>query len=126
MDYVPVSKTFKEMLNDFARTIISNNWEEFQELVFKMMSEIIRGKSLDELAKSYISLTVSEFNKILNKILDNINTGIMDPFFEIILKNISKQKQSEQSDIYQTPRSNILSCFDSDELSNITKKFWSH
>ena len=72
-------------------------------------------------SRIYHLLWVSEFNKILNKILDNINTGIMDPFFEIILKNISKQKQSEQSDIYQTPRSNILSCFDSDELSNITQ-----
>ena len=119
MDYVPVIKTFKQMLNDFARTIISNNWEEFQELIFNMMSEVIKGKSLDELAKSYISLTVSEFNKILNKNLDNINTGGMDPFFEIILKNISKQKQSEQSDIYQTPKPHNYSLLDDELSSNI-------
>ena len=119
MDYVPVITTFKQMLNDFARTIISNNWEEFQELIFNMMSEVIKGKSLDELAKSYISLTVSEFNKILNKILDNINTGGMDPFFEIILKNISKQKQSERSDIYQTPKPHNYSLLDDEVSSNI-------
>ena len=45
MDYIPVRKTFNQMLNHFARTIKSNNWEEFQELVFNMMIEIIRGKS---------------------------------------------------------------------------------
>ena len=71
--------------------------------------------------QSHISLTVSKFNKILNKILDNINTGGMDPFFEIRLKNISKQKQSEQSEIYQSPRPNIFSWVDADEVSNNTQ-----
>ena len=84
------------------------------------MTDIIQGKSANELARTYISLTVSEFNKTLNMNLQNINTGVMDEFFEMMLESISKLKLHERSYIYQSPTPNIFTWFDSDELSNST------
>ena len=120
MDYVPIWKRFKNILNQYAIKIISNEWEAFKKKVFSKMTDIIQGKSSSELARTYISLTVSEFNKILNKNLQNINTGVMDGFFEMMLESISKLKLHERSDIYQSPTPNIFTWFDSDELSDST------
>ena len=120
MDYVPVWKRFKNILNQYASKIIINDWQAFKKKVMSKMTDIIQGKSSSELARTYISLTVSEFNKILNKNIQNINTGVMDEFFKMMLESISKLKLHERSDIYQSPTPNIFTWFDSDELSDST------
>ena len=101
--FIPVLKTFKDMLLQISTDIIKNEWTEYDSYLYNTIfnKNSITGNTNQ--TSTYSVTIVKEFNKILDKILKRIFDGEYDNMFENLLQKIQDIKSYENVKIYKTP-----------------------
>ena len=101
--FIPVIKTFKDMLLQISTDLIKNEWTEYVSYLYSIVfnKQSLTGNTNQ--TTTYSVIIVKEFNKILDKILKRIFDGEYDNMFENLLQKIHDIKSYENVKIYKSP-----------------------